>query len=262
MSDEKVKIISVVNQKGGVGKTTTVINIGAAFAAIGKKVLVIDFDPQSNASSGLGVDICERENHNMYSLLLGEKKVEDIIFKTKIPNLSIIPCTVDLASAELDLASLSNREFILKNKLEPILKDYDFIFIDCPPSLGLLTINALVASTTILIPLQCEFFALEGLSHLLDTAERIKENFNNELNINGIVLTMYDRRNKLTEQVEQDVRNCLGEMVYKTVIPRNVKLSESPSHGVPAILYDSNCSGSTAYINLVDEIIKRAGINN
>lgn len=261
MFDKKTKIISVVNQKGGVGKTTTVINISAAFAAIGKKVLVIDFDPQSNASSGFGIDIDNREIHNVYSLLLNEKEVDKVIFKTKIPNLNIIPCTVDLASAELDIASLSNREFVLKNKLKPILKNYDFVFIDCPPSLGLLTINALVASTTILIPLQCEFFALEGLSHLLDTAERIKENFNNELNINGIVLTMYDRRNKLTEQVEQDVRNCLGEMVYKTVIPRNVKLSESPSHGIPAILYDSNCPGSIAYMNLVDEIAKRTENN-
>lgn len=251
------KIISVVNQKGGVGKTTTVINIGAVFAALGKRVLVIDFDPQSNASSGLGIDLTEREKHNIYDLLLREKKVRDVILKTRIPNLDIIPCTVDLAGAEVDLAVVDNREFKLKNEISSVIDDYDFIFIDCPPSLSLLTINALVASTTILIPLQCEFFALEGLSHLLDTAGRIRDNFNSGLNINGIVLTMYDRRNKLTEQVEQDVRNCLGEMVYNTVIPRNVKLSESPSHGIPAIIYDSNCSGSIAYMNLADEMIKR-----
>ena len=251
------KIISVVNQKGGVGKTTTVINIGAVFAALGKRVLVIDFDPQSNASSGLGIDLTEREKHNIYDLLLREKKVRDVILKTRIPNLDIIPCTVDLAGAEVDLAVVDNREFKLKNEISSVINDYDFIFIDCPPSLSLLTINALVASTTILIPLQCEFFALEGLSHLLDTAGRIRDNFNSGLNINGIVLTMYDRRNKLTEQVEQDVRNCLGEMVYNTVIPRNVKLSESPSHGIPAIIYDSNCSGSIAYMNLANEMIKR-----
>lgn len=257
MCSDKTKIISVVNQKGGVGKTTTVINIGAVFAALGKRVLVIDFDPQSNASSGFGVDLKDREEHNVYDLLLKEKKAGDVVLKTKIPNLDIIPCTVDLAGAEVDLAIIDNREFKLKNEISTIVDNYDFIFIDCPPSLSLLTINALVASTTILIPLQCEFFALEGLSHLLDTAERIKDNFNSDLNINGIVLTMYDRRNKLTEQVEQDVRSCLGEMVYNTVIPRNVKLSESPSHGIPAIIYDSNCSGSIAYMNLVDEMIKR-----
>ena len=251
------KIISVVNQKGGVGKTTTVVNISAVFSALGKKVLVIDFDPQSNASSGLGVELEDKEKHNVYDILLGEKKVEDVILKTKIPNLDIIPCTVDLAGAEVDLATVNNREFKLKTELSSVADNYDFIFIDCPPSLSLLTINALVASTTILIPLQCEFFALEGLSYLLDTAERIRDNFNSGLNINGIVLTMYDRRNKLTEQVEQDVRNCLGEMVYNTVIPRNVKLSESPSHGIPGIIYDSNCSGSIAYMNLANEMIKR-----
>lgn len=256
-STNNTKIIAVVNQKGGVGKTTTVINIGAVFAALGKRVLIIDFDPQSNASSGLGVELKERESHNVYNLLVGSQYVRDAILNTKIPNLDIIPCTVDLAGAEVDLATLNEREFILKNAISNVVDSYDFIFIDCPPSLSLLTINALVAATTILIPLQCEFFALEGLSHLLDTAERIRDNFNLSLNINGIILTMYDRRNKLTEQVEQDVRNILGEMVYKTVIPRNIKLSESPSHGMPAIIYDSNCSGSVAYMNLANEIINR-----
>lgn len=257
MEEKKTKIISVVNQKGGVGKTTTVINIATVFSALHKKVLIIDFDPQSNAGSGVGLTLKDREEHNIYDLLTQEKDVNDIIFKTKIPNLDIMPCTVDLASAEVDLASADNREFRLRDEVIKIKDNYDYIFIDCPPSLGLLTINALVASTTIIIPLQCEFFALEGLSHLLDTAERIRDNFNSELNINGIILTMYDKRNKLTEQVDNDVRDCLGDMVYKTVIPRNIKLSESPSHGVPAIIYDSNCPGSVAYMKLAEEMIQR-----
>ena len=257
MEEKKTKIISVVNQKGGVGKTTTVINIATVFSALHKKVLIIDFDPQSNAGSGVGLTLKDREEHKIYDLLTQEKDVNDIIFKTKIPNLDIMPCTVDLASAEVDLASADNREFRLRDEVIKIKDNYDYIFIDCPPSLGLLTINALVASTTIIIPLQCEFFALEGLSHLLDTAERIRDNFNSELNINGIILTMYDKRNKLTEQVDNDVRDCLGDMVYKTVIPRNIKLSESPSHGVPAIIYDSNCPGSVAYMKLAEEMIQR-----
>lgn len=257
MEEKKTKIISIVNQKGGVGKTTTVINIATVFSALHKKVLIIDFDPQSNAGSGVGLTLKDREEHNIYDLLTQEKDVNDIIFKTKIPNLDIMPCTVDLASAEVDLASADNREFRLRDEVVKIKDNYDYIFIDCPPSLGLLTINALVASTTIIIPLQCEFFALEGLSHLLDTAERIRDNFNSELNINGIILTMYDKRNKLTEQVDNDVRDCLGDMVYKTVIPRNIKLSESPSHGVPAIIYDSNCPGSVAYMKLAEEMIQR-----
>lgn len=257
MEEKKTKIISVVNQKGGVGKTTTVINIATVFSALHKKVLIIDFDPQSNAGSGVGLTLKDREEHNIYDLLTQEKDVNDIVFKTKIPNLDIMPCTVDLASAEVDLASADNREFRLRDEVIKIKDNYDYIFIDCPPSLGLLTINALVASTTIIIPLQCEFFALEGLSHLLDTAERIRDNFNSELNINGIILTMYDKRNKLTEQVDNDVRDCLGDMVYKTVIPRNIKLSESPSHGVPAIIYDSNCPGSVAYMKLAEEMIQR-----
>jgi len=253
----KTKIISVVNQKGGVGKTTTVINVATVFSALGNKVLVIDFDPQSNASSGLGIEIENREKNNIYNLLLGDISIQQAILKTKINNLDIIPCTMDLVGAELDLVNIEKREYLLKEKINSIIDNYDFILIDCPPSLNLLTINALVVSTSILIPLQCEFFALEGLTYLLDTAERIRENFNSNLSINGIVLTMYDKRNKLTEQVEKDVRNCLGDIVYKTVIPRNVKLSESSSHGKPAILYDSNCSGSISYMNLVNEIIKR-----
>ena len=183
--------------------------------------------------------------------------MNDLVYQTKIPNLYIIPCTVNLAGAEVELTTIDNREFRLKNQLSKLQEHFDYIFIDCPPSLSLLTINALVASTSIIIPLQCEFFALEGLSHLLDMAERVRDNFNSELTINGIILTMYDKRNKLTEQVEQDVRQCLGEMVYETVIPRNVKLSESPSHGIPAIIYDSTCPGSVAYMKLAEEMVKR-----
>lgn len=254
------KIISIVNQKGGVGKTTTVINLAAVLVALKKKVLVIDFDPQGNASSGLDIPIEEKERCNIYNLFVNKTAINELIYKTKIPLLDIIPSTMDLASTEVDLAQAKDREFKLKDNISSIKDTYDCILIDCPPSLGLLTINALVASTTILIPLQCEFFALEGLSNLLDTANRIKENFNPTLNINGIILTMYDRRNKLTEQVEQDVRSCLGEMVYKTIIPRNIKLSESSSHGMPAILYDPNCQGSIAYMKLAEEIIKRINI--
>ena len=253
----KTKIISIVNQKGGVGKTTTVVNISAIFASLNKKVLVIDFDPQGNATSGLGISNKDREEKDVYKLLMRERQIEDLIVNTNIQNLDIIPCSVNLAGSEVDLVKVPNREYVLKNALSHIMNKYDLILIDCPPSLSLLTINALVASTTILIPLQCEFFALEGLSHLLDTAERIRENYNEQLKINGIVLTMYDRRNKLTDQVEQDVRSCLGGMVYNTVIPRNIKISESPSHGLPAILYDPNCAGSIAYMNLVEEISKR-----
>jgi len=251
------KIISIVNQKGGVGKTTTVINLAAVFVALKKKVLIIDFDPQGNASSGLDIPTDDKERCNIYNLFASKISINELIYKTKIPLLDIIPCTMDLASTEVELAQAKDREYKLKNNISNVENLYDLILIDCPPSLGLLTVNALVASTTILIPLQCEFFALEGLSNLLDTANRIKENFNPKLNINGIFLTMYDRRNRLTEQVEQDVRGCLGEMIYKTVIPRNIKLSESSSHGVPAILYDPSCQGSIAYMKLAEEILKR-----
>lgn len=254
-----MKIISIVNQKGGVGKTTSTINIAGTLSAINYKVLLIDFDPQGNASSGLGFDMISR-GKNIYSVVIGEQNINDCICKTKIPNLDILTSNVDLAGAEIELVSLENREFILKGELEKITNDYDFILIDCPPSLGLLTINALIASNTVIVPLQCEFFALEGLAHLMETIDRIKENFNNKLTISGIILTMYDKRNKLTESVEKDVRECLGEMIYKTVIPRNVRISEASSHGVPAILYDSNCSGSVAYMNLVKEIVEQINI--
>lgn len=248
------KIISIVNQKGGVGKTTTVLNIAAALAVLGNKTLVIDFDPQGNLSSGLGI---EERQITIYDVLCNSSNIQETIKKTKIDNLSIIPSDMNLAAFEIETIDKNNREYILDKELAKIEINYDYIIIDCPPSLGLLTVNSLVASNSIIIPLQCEFFALEGLSHLLETSERIKSNFNNKLYIDGILLTMYDKRNKLTEQIERDVRDFLGELVYKNVIPRNVRLAESTSFGIPAIIYDMNCSGSIAYINFVKELIKK-----
>lgn len=250
---KNTKVISIVNQKGGVGKTTTVLNISAALAVLGNKTLVIDFDPQGNLSSGLGI---EERNNTIYSILCGEN-INNGIKKTKIEKLDIVPSDMNLVAFEIENINKNDREYILDRKLSEIDNSYDFIIIDCPPSLGLLTVNALSTSDSIIIPLQCEFFALEGLSHLLETSERIKSNFNNKLYIDGILLTMYDKRNKLTEQIEKDVRDYLGELVYKNVIPRNVRLAESTSFGMPAIVYDMNCSGSVAYINFVKELVKR-----
>ena len=251
-----MKIISVVNQKGGVAKTTTVINMAGVLSAINYSVLVIDFDPQGNASSGLGFLNANREK-NIYNVLIGENDINMNIQKTNIPNLDILTANIDLAATEIELINKENREYILKNILKNIEKKYDYILIDCPPSLGMLTLNSLTASDSVLIPLQCEFFAIEGLAHLLETIERVKTNFNPQLVINGVVLTMYDKRNKLTNAVEKDVRGCLGDLVYKTVIPRNVRISEAASRGLPAILYDSSCSGSVSYMKLVEEMIKR-----
>ena len=254
--EKSAQIISVVNQKGGVGKTTTVINLATAFASLNNRVLVIDFDPQGNASTGLGLYHQDR-THNIYDVMIDRCAIKDAIFKTSIKNLFLIPSTVDLSACEVELTNIENREFILRDKLKLISADYDYIIIDCPPSLGLLTINALSSVNSILIPLQCEFFALEGLSHLLTTLDLIKTNLNPSLRISGIMLTMHDRRNKLTEQVENDVREFLQDMVYQSIVPRNVKLSEAPSYGVPALIYDPACSGSVAYVKLAKEIINK-----
>ncbi len=255
-SHKKAKIFSIVNQKGGVGKTTTTVNLTTAFAAAKKKVLLIDLDPQGNSSTGFGISPSQRQK-TIYEVLIGECSLKSAIIPTRIPNLNIITSTVDLSACEIELASVDSREFILKKALKEVIHDYDFILIDCPPSLGMLTINALTASDSILIPMQCEFFSLEGLSHLLTSLDLVKENLNHHLKISGIILTMHDRRNKLTEQVEMDVRSFLKDKVYKNTIPRNVKLSEAPSHGLPAIIYDPKCPGSVAYIKLAKEILDR-----
>lgn len=259
LKNTTARVIAVVNQKGGVGKTTTTVNLATALSAVGKKVLIIDFDPQGNASTGLGISQNARETTS-YEVVLDNVAIGDAIQKTAVPNLHIIPATIDLSGAEIEMVSLVKREFRLKDALAGNPYNYDYVVIDCPPSLGLLTINALVAADAVLIPLQCEFYALEGLSHLVRTIELVKNNLNPELSIQGIVLTMYDRRNKFTEQIENDVRGYFGETVYKAVIPRNIRMSEAPSHGKPALIYDMNCTGSKAYIQLASELLKRERI--
>lgn len=250
------RILAVVNQKGGVGKTTTTVNLATALAAVDKKVLIIDFDPQGNASTGLGIESNNRELTS-YDLVLNDVGLDEIVQESAVPNLSIVPATIDLSGAEIEMVSLMKREFRLKDAIARASEDYDYILIDCPPSLGLLTLNALVAASAVLIPLQCEFYALEGLSHLMRTVELVRANLNPELTIQGIVLTMYDRRNKFTEQIEQDVRSYFGDQVYTSVIPRNIRMSEAPSHGKPALIYDMHCAGSKAYIQLASELLKR-----
>ena len=247
------KIISITNQKGGVGKTTTTINLATSLAAIKKKILIIDADPQGNASTGIGITYEEREP-SLYKLITLCDHDEKSIKKTIVPGLDIIPSSSDLAGSEIELVDVSNREFVLRSIIEKI-ENYDFIIIDCPPALGLLTINALVAAHSIIIPLQCEFFALEGLTSLINTIELIKDNYNKKIFIEGILLTMVDKRNSLSSLVENDVRSHLGEKVYKTTIPRNIRISEAPSHGKPVLIYDIQCSGSLAYIQLAKEVI-------
>lgn len=250
------RVVCVANQKGGVGKTTTAINVATALVAVGQKVLLVDLDPQGNASTGLGIRAAQRDA-STYQVILGSFTVEQATVDTEIPGLRVVPATVDLSGAEFDLVAMDRRAFRLREALAPVVNQYDHILIDCPPSLGLLTLNGMVAADALLVPLQCEFYALEGLSHLLRTIDRVKNSLNPKLEIQGIVLTMFDKRNNLSAQVADDVRGHLGDKVYSTVIPRNVRISEAPSFGKPALLYDHTCSGSQAYIDLAREILKR-----
>ncbi|CAA7614044.1 Chromosome partitioning protein ParA [Candidatus Terasakiella magnetica] len=250
------RVIAVANQKGGVGKTTTAINLATAIAATRQSVLIIDLDPQGNASTGLGIDRNAREV-NSYHVLIGEASLAEAVIATDIPGLDLIPSGVDLSGAEIELVEFERREHRLRESLAGSLDAYDYVLIDCPPSLNLLTLNALVAAHSVMVPLQCEFFALEGISHLVKTIERVRQAFNPTLDLQGIILTMFDKRNNLSDQVAADVRDFFGDKVYKTVIPRNVRVSEAPSHGKPVLLYDMKCSGSEAYIHLASEVLKR-----
>jgi len=255
-SSKSPRIFAIANQKGGVGKTTTSINLATALAAVGKRVLLIDMDAQGNASTGLGIRRSERESSS-YDLLFGEKTVSECATTTKVPRLSIVPSSMHLSGAELELVSVENREFRMKSALSDIGGSYDYVVVDCPPALNLTTLNVLVAADAVIVPLQCEFYALEGLAHLSKTIERVKNTFNPKLDIHGVVLTMYDTRNRLSGMVATDVRSYFGSKVYDTVIPRNVRVSEAPSYGLPAIVYDMRCTGSQAYIQLAKEVIKR-----
>jgi chromosome partitioning protein len=250
------RIIAIANQKGGVGKTTTAINLGTALAAVHKRVVIFDLDPQGNATTGLGVDP-GRRHHNSYRVLIGELGVDQAVQQTLVPGLYLVPSDVDLSGAEIELVGVERREFLLAQALARGLDGIDYVLIDCPPSLGLLTINALVSAQAVLVPLQCEFFALEGMSHLVKTITRVRRAFNPGLEIQGIVLTMFDKRNNLSEMVASDVRAHFGDKVYQTVIPRNVRISEAPSHGRPVIIYDTACAGSRAYLHLAGEVLRR-----
>ena len=250
------RVLAVANQKGGVGKTTTAINLATALAACGERVLVIDLDPQGNASTGLGLERARR-GAGIYPVLIQATPLVEVALATDVPRMSVVPSSVDLSGAEVELVQLERREFRLSDSLGPALEHYDFVLIDCPPALGFLTLNALVAADAVLVPLQAEFYALEGLTHLLDTVSRVQRAFNPRLDLQGIVLTMFDRRNNLCDLVAADVRAHLGTKVYETVIPRNVRVSEAPSHGKPVLLYDHRCAGAQAYIHLAGEMLRR-----
>lgn len=249
------RVIAIANQKGGVGKTTTSINLSAALAEKGKKVLVIDTDPQGNTTSGFGVDKNELEN-TIYELILGESSVQDCIIKNIIENISILPANVNLAAAEIELIGVDKKEYILKNEIDWVKDQYDYIILDCPPSLNILTINALTTADSVLVPIQCEYYALEGLSQLIHTVNLVKERLNPELDMEGVVFTMYDSRTNLSSQVVENVKDHLNQNVYKTLIPRNIRLAEAPSYGMPINKYDPKSAGAEAYMNLAEEVLK------
>lgn len=250
------RIIAVANQKGGVGKTTTSINLSACLAALGKRVLAIDMDPQGNMTSGLGIDKNEVE-YSVYDLILGETEIEQVICKEAFENLDIIPSNIDLSASEIELIGVEDKEFIVHNEVEKVRDNYDFVIIDCPPSLNTLTINAMTTADTVLVPIQCEYYALEGLSQLIHTVELVKERLNPNLGIEGVVFTMYDARTNLSLQVVEDVKDNLNQTIYKTIIPRNIRLAEAPSHGLPINLYDSKSAGAESYMLLAEEVINK-----